>query len=38
VPVIGVTVSAFALGEPLGPAKIAALVLTVAGVALAARS
>jgi drug/metabolite transporter (DMT)-like permease len=37
-PVIGVTVSAFALGEPLGPAKIAALVLTVIGVAMAARS
>jgi drug/metabolite transporter (DMT)-like permease len=38
VPVIGVTVSAAALGEPLGPAKITALVLTVGGVALAARS
>ena len=38
VPVIGVTVSAVALGEPLGPAKVAALVLTVSGVALAARS
>jgi drug/metabolite transporter (DMT)-like permease len=38
VPVIGVTVSAIALHEPLGPAKIAALVLTVGGVALAARS
>ena len=37
-PVISVTVAAYALGEPLGPAKIAALVLTVAGVALAARS
>ena len=37
-PVIGVTVSAFALGEPLGPAKVAALALTVGGVALAARS
>ncbi len=38
VPVIGVTVSAIALHEPLGPAKIAALLLTVGGVALAARS
>jgi drug/metabolite transporter (DMT)-like permease len=38
VPVIAVTVSAVALGEPLGPAKVAALVLTVTGVALAARS
>lgn len=38
VPVIGVTVSAAALGEPLGLAKIAALVLTIGGVALAARS
>ena len=37
-PVIGVTVSAFALGEPLGPAKVAALFLTIGGVALAARS
>jgi drug/metabolite transporter (DMT)-like permease len=37
-PVIGVTVSAVALGEPLGAAKIAALVLTIGGVALAARS
>jgi drug/metabolite transporter (DMT)-like permease len=37
-PVIGVTVAAYALGEPLGPAKIAALVLTVGGVILAARS
>ena len=38
VPVIGVTVSAIALREPLGPAKIAALVLTIGGVVLAARS
>jgi drug/metabolite transporter (DMT)-like permease len=38
VPVIGVTVSAAALGEPLGPAKVAALMLTITGVALAARS
>jgi drug/metabolite transporter (DMT)-like permease len=37
-PVIGVTVSAYALGEPLGPAKVAALFLTIGGVALAARS
>jgi drug/metabolite transporter (DMT)-like permease len=37
-PVIGVVVSAIALHEPLGPAQIAALVFTVAGVALAARS
>ncbi|MDQ8729956.1 DMT family transporter [Bradyrhizobium sp. LHD-71] len=38
VPVIGVLVSAVALHEPLGPAQIAALLLTVGGVALAARS
>lgn len=38
VPVIGVAVSAIALHEPLGAAKIAALALTVSGVALAARS
>ena len=38
VPVIGVLSAAFALGEPLGATKIAALALTVAGVALAARS
>jgi drug/metabolite transporter (DMT)-like permease len=38
VPVIGVVVSAIALHEPLGLSQIAALVLTVAGVALAARS
>jgi drug/metabolite transporter (DMT)-like permease len=37
-PVIGVTVSAIALNEPLGPAKIAALMLTISGVVLAARS
>jgi drug/metabolite transporter (DMT)-like permease len=37
-PVIGVTVSAYALGEPLGPAKVAALALTIGGVVLAARS
>jgi len=37
-PVIGVTVSAYALGEPLGAAKIAALMLTIGGVMLAARS
>lgn len=38
VPVIGVVVSAAALGEPLGATKIAALVLTVAGVVLASRT
>jgi drug/metabolite transporter (DMT)-like permease len=38
VPVIGVGVSAAWLGEPLSVAKIAALALTIAGVALAARS
>lgn len=38
VPVIGVVVSAIALHEPLGATKIAALVLTVGGVAMAARS
>jgi drug/metabolite transporter (DMT)-like permease len=38
VPVIGVAVSATALHEPLGPGQIAALVFTLAGVALAARS
>lgn len=37
-PVIGVAVSAIALGEPLGAAKIVALALTIGGVALAARS
>jgi drug/metabolite transporter (DMT)-like permease len=38
VPVIGVAVSALALHEHLGPGQIAALVFTLAGVALAARS
>jgi drug/metabolite transporter (DMT)-like permease len=38
VPVIGVAVSAIALHEPLGAAKIAALALTIGGVTLAARS
>ncbi|WP_213774498.1 DMT family transporter [Bradyrhizobium sp. dw_78] len=38
VPVIGVTVSALTLHEPLGPGQIAALIFTLAGVALAARS
>jgi len=38
VPVIGVAVSAVALHEPLGLGQIAALVFTLAGVALAARS
>jgi drug/metabolite transporter (DMT)-like permease len=38
VPVIGVVVSALALHEPLGIGQIAALVFTLAGVALAARS
>ena len=38
VPVIGVIASALALHEPLGPGQIAALVFTLAGVALAARS
>ena len=37
VPVIGVVTSAFALGEPLGPGQIAALVFTLGGVALATR-
>jgi drug/metabolite transporter (DMT)-like permease len=37
VPVIGVVVSAIALGEPLGPGQIAALVFTLAGVVLATR-
>ena len=37
VPVIGVVASALALGEPLGPGQIAALVLTLAGVVLATR-
>ena len=38
VPVIGVVASALALGEPLGPGQIAALIFTFAGVALATRS
>jgi drug/metabolite transporter (DMT)-like permease len=38
VPVIGVVASALALDEPLGPGQIAALVFTMAGVALATRS
>ena len=38
VPVIGVVASALALGEPLGPGQIAALVFTLAGVALATRT
>ncbi|THD62451.1 MAG: DMT family transporter [Bradyrhizobium sp.] len=38
VPVIGVTVAAIWLQEPLGVGQIAALVLTLAGVALATRS
>lgn len=38
VPVFGVIASAIALHEPLGPIQIAALVLTLAGVALATRS
>ena len=38
VPVIGVMVSALALHEPLGPSQIAALIFTLAGVTLAARS
>src|ERR1700689_4838036 len=38
VPVIGVVTSALALQEPLGPGQIAALVFTLAGVALATRS
>jgi drug/metabolite transporter (DMT)-like permease len=38
VPVIGVVASAVALHEPLGPGQIAALLFTLAGVALATRS
>jgi drug/metabolite transporter (DMT)-like permease len=38
VPVIGVLASALALHEPLGPGQIAALVFTLAGVALATRT
>ncbi|MHB0767548.1 DMT family transporter [Bradyrhizobium sp. 5.13L] len=37
VPVIGVVASAFALGEPLGPGQIAALIFTLAAVVLATR-
>jgi drug/metabolite transporter (DMT)-like permease len=37
-PVIGVVTAALALHEPLGPGQIAALIFTLAGVALAARS
>ena len=37
-PVIGVVTSAIALGEPLGPGQIAALVFTLAGVVLATRA
>jgi drug/metabolite transporter (DMT)-like permease len=36
-PVIGVATSALALGEPLGPGQIAALIFTLGGVALATR-
>jgi drug/metabolite transporter (DMT)-like permease len=38
VPVIGVVTAALALHEPLGPGQIAALIFTLAGVALATRS
>jgi drug/metabolite transporter (DMT)-like permease len=38
VPVIGVVASAMALGEPLGPTQIAALVFTLGAVVLATRS
>jgi drug/metabolite transporter (DMT)-like permease len=38
VPVIGVVASAVALGEPLGPGQIGALVFIIAGVMLATRS
>jgi drug/metabolite transporter (DMT)-like permease len=38
VPIIGVTASALALHEPLGPGQIAALVFTLGAVALATRS
>ena len=36
-PVIGVVAAAFVLGEPLGPRELAALALTLGGVALALR-
>jgi drug/metabolite transporter (DMT)-like permease len=38
VPVIGVVASAIALGEPLGPTQVAALIFTLAAVVLATRS
>ena len=38
VPVIGVVASAIALGEPLGPVQIVALLFTLAGVVLATRT
>ena len=38
VPVIGVVASSMALGEPLGPGQIAALLCTLGGVVLATRS
>ena len=38
VPIVGVLTSAWALGEPLGAAQIAALVFTVGAVLLAVRS
>ena len=38
VPVIGVVASGLALHEPLGPGQIAALIFTLAGVALGTRS
>jgi drug/metabolite transporter (DMT)-like permease len=36
-PVIGVVTSALALGEPLGPGQLTALIFTLGGVALATR-
>ena len=36
-PVIGVATSALTLSEPMGPGQIAALIFTLAGVALATR-
>jgi drug/metabolite transporter (DMT)-like permease len=38
IPILGVLASAYALGEPLGPAQIAALVFTVGSVLLAVRT
>ena len=38
IPILGVLASAYALGEPLGPAQIAALAFTVGSVLLAVRS